>query len=153
MSVVDDMFVSSSNWSEAVSLAAGVAIQKFMLQHNFSQYVWEMGHYYQEALRRICSDVGLTITFNGLPPVFAFDFDLDDSKPLDNLLIQEFAKRGVHGGTFASIMYALEKSDHDEVLAAFKEFAPILKEGIENNSVINLLKVPAAERVFEERMV
>jgi glutamate-1-semialdehyde 2,1-aminomutase len=153
MSIVDDMFMSSSNWSEAVSLAAGIAIQKFMVRHNFVDRVWEMGEYYQEGLRRICSDIGLTINFNGMPPVFGFNFGVADSRPVDTLLMQEFAKRGVHGGTFTSIMYALEKSDHDEVLAAFKDIAPILKEGIENNKVADLLEVPVAESVFKRRMV
>ena len=153
MSVVDDMFMSSSNWSEAVSLAAGVAIQKFMTKYNFVEHVWETGKYYREGLQRVCSDVGLTINFHGYPPVFGFDFGVADSKPLDTLLMQEFAKRGVHGGTFAYMMYAMKKSDLDEVLAAFAEIAPLLKDGIENNSIADLLECPVAEDVFKRRMV
>ena len=153
MSTVDDMFVSSGNWSEAVSLAAGAAIQRFMSKYNFADHVWKTGKYYQEGLRRVCSDVGLEINFHGYPPVFGFDFGVTESKPLGTLLRQEFAKRGVHGESFTYMMYALKESDIDEVLAAFKEIAPILKEAIENNSVAELLEVPVCEDVFRSRMV
>jgi len=153
MSVVEDMFVSSSNWSEAVSLAAAVAIQKFMKKHKFSEHVWEVGKYYQEGLRRICSDTGLSINFHGYPPVFILDFGVADPKPVTTLFTQEFAKRGVHAGALTYMMYALKKSDIDEVLVAFKEIAPILKEGIEKDRVSELLEVPVAKSVFKRRMV
>ena len=153
MSAVEDMFVSSSNWSEAVSLAAGIAIQKFMKRNKFVEHVWEIGKYYQEGLRRICSDVGLSINFHGYPPVSGFDFGMPDSEAVNTLLIQEFAKRGVHGGGHSYMMYALKKSDIDEVLAAFKEIAAILKKGIDDNRVEELLEAPVARMVFPRRMV
>ena len=153
MSAVEDMFISSSNWSETVSLAAGIAIQKFMKKNKFVEHVWEIGEYYGEGLRRICSDVGLSINFHGYPPVSGFDFGEPDGAPVNTLLIQEFAKRGVHGSGHFYIMYALKKSDIDEVLAAFKEIAPILKKGIEENRVGELLEAPVARMVFSRRMV
>jgi glutamate-1-semialdehyde aminotransferase len=153
MSAVDEMFISSSNWSEAVSLAAGVAIQKFMKKHNFAAHVWETGKYYQDGLKRVCFDIGLPININVYPPVFSFNFGVDNPKPIATLLTQEFAKRGVHGGVFTYMMYALKQSDLDEVLATFKEIAPILKDAIDNDRAGELLEVPVAGAVFKRRMV
>jgi hypothetical protein len=123
-----------------------------MIKNDFVGHVWETGKYFQKGLRRVCSAVDLDISFSGYPPVFGFDFGVADSMTLKTLLTQEFAKRGVHGGTHANMMYALKNSDLDEVLKAFKEIAPILKDAIENDRVNDLLDVPIAEELYKPRM-
>ena len=153
MAAAENSFISSSNWSEAVSLAAGVAIQKFMDEHNFCEHAWEVGKYYQDELVRIGSDAGLTVTIKGYPPVFAFDLGASDAAAAKTLLVQEFAKRGVMGGTGVYIMYALKKSDVDEVMAAFAEIAPILKAAIIDGKMDELLEAPVSRSVFKRRMV
>ena len=153
MMVVKDTFMSSSNWSEAVSLAAGIAIQNFMEEHDFVRHIWETGEYYQEQLRKISSDAGLSINIHSYPPMFRFNFGEEDPKAAGTLLTQEFAKRGVLGATHAYMMYSLKKSDIDEVMAAFKEIAPILKEAIHNGRMNELLEVPVADSVFKRRLV
>lgn len=153
MSAMSTTFMSSSNWSEAVSLAAGIAIQKFMDKHDVVKHFWDTGEYYRDELKKICSDVGLDLRVKGFPPVMSFDFGLADPQPIATLWRQEFAKRGVFGGNHTYMMYALKKSDLDEVLDAFKEIAPILKRAIDKNCADELLEVPVAQEVFKKRMV
>ena len=145
--------MSSSNWSEAVSLAAGIAIQNFMEEHDFVKHVWETGEYCQQQLQRISSNAGLNLNIEGYPPVFFFNFGSENSKAVSTLLTQEFAKRGVIGSTYAYMMYALKKSDLDQVLDAFKEIAPILKEAICDGRMAELLEVPVGQSVFKRRLV
>ena len=153
MMAVNDTFMSSSNWSETVSLAAGIAIQNFMDEHDFVKHLWDTGEYYQQQLQRISSDAGLNISFKGYPPVFSFDFGEEDHKAVDTLLTQEFAKRGVFGGTHTYMMYALKKSDIDQVLDAFKEIVPILKAAIHDGRMDELLEAPVGRSVFKRRLV
>ena len=153
MAATENTFISSSNWSEAVSLAAGVAIQKFMKEHKFCEHVWEVGKYYQDELQRIGSEAGLSVKIQGYPPVFEFDLGASDAAAAKTLLTQEFAKRGVMGATQVYIMYAMKKSDVDEVMSAFAEIAPILKEAIVDGRMDELLEVPVSRSVFKGRMV
>ena len=57
------------------------------------------------------------------------------------------------GSTQFYIMYAMKKSDVDEVMSAFAEIAPILKEAIVDGRMDELLEVPVSRSVFKRRMV
>lgn len=156
MECVSEMFISSSFWSDPISLAAGVAIQKVMRNEPVIEHLWKMGERFTEGMLAVAKDFGLPLEFHGLAPITHSGFYPEDSskaKPLMTLYIQEMAKRGVHCAGANYIMYALGPDDVDEVIAAFADAAPVLSDALKKDRIMDLLEAPLAMTPFQRRLV
>jgi glutamate-1-semialdehyde 2,1-aminomutase len=156
MQCVSEMFISSSFWSDPISLAAGVAIQKIMRAEPVIEHLWRMGERFRDGMLEVAKDYALPLEFHGLAPITHSAFHPEkpeDARPLTTLYIQEMSKRGVYCAGANYIMYTLGPDDVDQVIAAFADAAPMMKDALDKGKIMERLEVPVATSPFQRRLV
>ncbi len=155
MNQFEKVFFSGTFGGEALSLAATKATITKMQREPVIERLWKVGGKLQTAYNQISAELGLSdVTIcEGLPPhtVTPFtDSSSATSLPLRSLLQQELALRGILYLVGFNVCYAHTDEDVDITITALKESLAVIAEAVENGSVEELLKGPAAEAVFRQ---
>ena len=155
MSQFEQVFFSGTFGGETLSLAAAKATINKMQREPVIDRLWEVGGRLQSAYNQISADLGLAAVTSceGLAPHTITPF-LDasgaPSLALRSLLQQELAFRGILFLVGFNVCYAHSDTDVDITVAALRESLEVVAEAVENGSVEELLKGPAAEPVFRQ---
>jgi glutamate-1-semialdehyde aminotransferase len=155
MNQFEQVFFSGTFGGEALSLAAAKATITKMQREPVIKRLWEVGGKLQTAYNQISADLGLAEITScvGLAPhtVTPFvDASGAASLPLRSLLQQELALRGILYLVGFNVCYAHTDEDVNITIGALKESLAVVAEAVENGSVEELLKGPAAEPVFRQ---
>ena len=134
MAPAEDMFVSSSYWSDNVGLTASITTIRELKRRNSARRFEEIGESIREALKEALDDVGISGDVVGLfnAPTVQLDLPDESLRPkVNTLFIQEMAKRGVH--TSGRFMGTLAHTDEDirETADAARETLEIVRGGLE----------------------
>lgn len=133
MSAAEDTFISSTYWTERVSLAATVkSIQEFR-RCNANEHLISMGKKVQEGWGVKADAVGLRIKTGGIYPISHFDFKTPQLLACKTYFTQEMLKSGY----LASTAFYASMAHTEEIVAAyleacgevFKKISEILDEG------------------------
>ena len=134
MAPAEEMFVSSSYWSDNVGLTASITTIRELKRRNSAQRFEEIGESIREALKEALDDVGISGDVVGLfnAPTVQLDLPDESLRPkVNTLFIQEMAKRGVH--TSGRFMGTLAHTEEDirETADAARETLEIVRGGLE----------------------
>ncbi len=144
-----DNFISSTYWSETVSLAAGLATLREIREKPVIETIRRTGRALMEGFRRQAQEAGLRVNVLGHGFDFTLNFDYGVlSGKLMTLFIQEMAARGVYANGVFYPCYTHTAEDVEQILSAAAETFEILKRGIEENHVERLLKAPERQTGF-----
>jgi glutamate-1-semialdehyde aminotransferase len=143
MKLFDDLWVSSTNNSEAFSLAGTIATIDEMRSKKTIDYCWKIGRILFDGWNKISSNYNLNAMMKGYPirmKLECFDSQKNSSNDLKALIIQEMVKRGIFmspGVTFLSFSHTPE--DIQFTLQCFDEICKDISEKITNDNYSNYL--------------
>lgn len=152
MRIFDDVFFSSTNQGETLSLAAGVATIEEITTNNIPKYLWKTGSQLMDGYNSIAKNHDVGISFIGYPvrmrPI-CVDSNGNESLEIKSLLLQEMVTRGIflHPGV-DYIGYSHTSDDIKQTLDSFEESVIIIKNAVENNTVRKQLKGKVIKPVF-----
>ena len=134
-------------------LAAFLATQKFMIENNVVQSLWNTGYQIKNILSNAISDNKLeervSISGPAVSPIIQF-FDVDGSlcMKLKTLFAQEMLKRGILI-PWISICYRHENIDFHHFKNVVDSALSVCKKAVEGD-IANFLQGDAAKPVFRE---
>lgn len=137
MKLFDDLWVSSTNNSEALSMAGTIATINEMKSKNTVDYCWKMGTELFEGWNKTASKYNLNAKMNGYPirmKLECFDSKNNPSNDLRALIIQEMVKKGIFmspGVTFLS--YSHTSEDIEFTLQCFDQVCKNISVNITEN--------------------
>ncbi|MQF70517.1 aminotransferase class III-fold pyridoxal phosphate-dependent enzyme [SAR202 cluster bacterium AD-812-D07_MRT_10900m] len=155
MKQFEQVFFSGTFGGETLSLAAAKATITKMQNEPVIERLWEVGGRLQTAYNNISADLGLAsvTSCEGLAPHTVTPFTDASGAPslaLRSLLQQELAFRGILYLVGFNVCYAHTGEDVDITIAALKQSLAVVAEAVEQGTVEELLKGPAAEPVFRQ---
>ncbi len=138
-----DNFISSTYFSDTVSLAAGVATLKEIKEKPVIQKINKTGKELMEGLARLAEkhDVKLKLVGHGYDFAVSFDYGELCNKVL-TLYQQEMIGRGIYMTGMIYVCFTHTREDVSKILATTDEAFAIIADGIERNEIDSLLKCP-----------
>jgi glutamate-1-semialdehyde aminotransferase len=137
MKVFDDLWVSSTNNSESLSIAGTIATINEMKNKKTIEHCWQMGIKLFEGWNKIADKYNLNSKMIGYPirmKLDCFDSKNNPSNDLKALTIQEMIKKGIFmspGVTFLS--YSHTTQDIEFTLQSFDEICKNISNNISEN--------------------
>ena len=125
MQSFDDLWVSSTNNSETLSLVGTIATINEMQEKNTIEYCWGVGKILIDGLNKIANSYNLNVKMIGYPirmKLQCFDSQNIESDSLKGLILQELVKRGIFmspGVCFISFSHS--HKDIEDTLIKFDE--------------------------------
>jgi len=150
MASAADNFISSTYWSDCVSLAAGMATLKEIREKPVIETIDSMGRGLIGDMEQLAKKYKLKLKIDGHGYDFAVSFDYGGlSNKLLTLYQQELAARGVYMAGVFYMCFTHTEDDIDKILAATDEAFDIIARGVENNDIDSLLKCPPRQCGFK----
>ncbi len=149
------MFISSAYWDDNVGVVAALATLHELEKRNAVAHFERTGAAFKERIDNAALDAGLGAACVGVSAHPGIRFDLDGealTKKVETLFIQENAKRGVilSTGFFFNCAHDAEALDITE--RAVRESFAVIKSGLDNNRLDDLIECDLQEDLFR-RMV
>ena len=134
MQEAEDMFISSSYWSDNIGLTSSITTIRELKRRDSPTRFREIGENIRAAVKEAIADVGISADVVGLSKSPALKIDLPDESlrpKVMTLFIQEMAKRGVH--TAGGFMATLAHTDEDIKITAdaAREALMVVRDGLE----------------------
>lgn len=144
-----DNFISSTYWSDTVSLAAGFATLDEIKNKPVIETINKTGQTLVSHLKQTAQKYALKVDVAG----HGFDFTLIFnygalSNKVMTLFIQEMVARGIYTNGVFYPCYTHTSDDVQKILSAADEAFALLKQGIEKNRIDQLLKAPERRAGF-----
>jgi glutamate-1-semialdehyde 2,1-aminomutase len=133
MSVVGEMFVSSTYWSDAVGLAAALATIRELRQRDAFQQIAHIGTRFQHSFNELAEEHELPLRAAGLPQQIAIAAGAGDAvqkRGMKDLYVQEMTKRGFFTSFGVSPCYAHSDADLEQAIGAWREVFPMLRAAL-----------------------
>jgi len=145
------MFISSAYWDDNIGVAAALTTLKELQRRDAVAHFERIGASFKERINRVAGEVGLEAECTGVAAHPVIQIKVDDpqaTRKVNTLFIQENARRGVilPNGFFFNCAHDDEALDITE--EAVRGSFTIIKEGLENNRLDELLEVPLQEDLF-----
>ncbi|HEU5098424.1 MAG TPA: hypothetical protein VFU22_05365, partial [Roseiflexaceae bacterium] len=134
MSVVGQMFVSSTYWSDAVGLAAALATIRELRARDAFQHITQIGARFQHSFNELAEEHELPLRAAGLPQQIAIAAsagDADQKRGLKDLYVQEMTKRGFFTSFGVAPCYAHSDADLEQAVSAWHEVFPLLRAALD----------------------
>jgi glutamate-1-semialdehyde 2,1-aminomutase len=156
MEASKDLFISSTFWDDAASLAAGMAAVTKIRDRNVPQHIASQGRRYMTEWRALAERHGIEARVVGNPASTAIVFG--SAGPFTRggqmtLYIQEMARRGVFCGGGFNVSLAHGDPEMDLVLAAADDSLGVLREAIDDGDLHKFLVAEEQRPLFQRRMV
>ncbi len=149
------MFISSSYWSDNIGLVASLTTIRELKRRDSESRLREIGENLRAGINRAMAASGLSGKCAGLSanPYVALDLPAGvDSRKVSTLFIQEMARRGVH--TYMSFKATLAHTDADiaHTEAAAREAFQIIRTGLEQDKLDDLLVADVKKEPFRRQV-
>jgi glutamate-1-semialdehyde 2,1-aminomutase len=134
MQEAEDMFISSSYWSDNIGLTSSITTIRELKRRDSPTKFREIGENIRAAVKEAIADVGISADVVGLSKSPALQIDLPDESlrpKVMTLFTQEMAKRGIHTG--GGFMATLAHTDEDIKITAdaAREALTVVRDGLE----------------------
>jgi glutamate-1-semialdehyde aminotransferase len=156
MKVFDDLWVSSTNNSESLSMAGTIATINEMKNEKTIEHCWKMGTKLFEGWNKIADKYNIKSKMKGYPirmKLECFDSRNNPSNDLKALTIQEMVKKGIFmspGVTFLS--YSHTNEDIEFTLQSFDEICQNISKNISENQYHNHLEGSIPQTIWSMKI-
>ena len=139
MKTFDDLWVSSTNNSETLSMAGSMAVITEMKEKNTIKHCWNMGEKLFKDWNKIAQENGINAQMIGYPirmDLKCYDANDTESLSMKSLISQEMIKQGIFMSILGSsyISYSHSLTDIEHTLKAFENTCNyIAKKVLDNN--------------------
>ena len=149
MEAAQTSFISSTNWTERIGLAAALATLEKYEKETAHIKLNEIGKAIQDGWAALAKKHGIGIHVGGINPLSHFSFDAAEPMALKTYFTQEMLEEGFLASTAFYASYAHEGSDISAYIAAcdrvFEKIAAIVKSG---ESIAKKLNGPVCHSGF-----
>jgi glutamate-1-semialdehyde aminotransferase len=137
MNIFDELWVSSTNNSETLSMAGTISVINEMREKNTISHCWKIGKKLFEGWNKIVDENQLNLKMMGYPVrmnFVAYNQNNLNSPELKALILQELVKKGIFmSPSWCSISYSHSEDDIKFTLEAFESICKIIKEVKDEN--------------------
>ncbi len=156
MSLMDELFFSSTFGGEALSLVASLAVIEKMERDNVLEHIHRLGARLQGELHLLIERKSLSHLFNisGHPAWSFLNFtanEVADNYLIKSYVMQEFMKRGVLFYGTHNLSYAYCEEDIDTLLNVYDDVLSNIKTHLDNHSLAQQLECTPLEPLFKVR--
>jgi glutamate-1-semialdehyde 2,1-aminomutase len=139
MKTFDDLWVSSTNNSETLSIAGSIAVINEMKEKNTIKHCWDMGEKLFEGWNKIAREKGVNAQMTGYPirlDLKCYDKNNNESLSMKSLISQEMVKQGIFMSILGSsyISYSHSTGDIENTLKAFENVCDYITKQITNEN-------------------
>jgi glutamate-1-semialdehyde aminotransferase len=150
MSLAETCFISSTYWTERIGPVASLATINKMHDENVPPHLIDIGQMIGNGWRRLADENELKIeVMDAIPPLTTFSFLERDSQALITLFTQEMLDRGFLASKSVYVSYAHSRDVVQKYLEAVDEAFFVLKQALERNNVLELVRGPIAQTGFK----
>lgn len=155
MAPAKHMFISSSYWSDNIGLAASLTTIRELKRRESARLFEEIGEKLRSTLNQAIEGSGLDGACTGLhtnPTVTLNTPDDVDPRKVSTLFVQEMARRGIH--TYMSFKATLAHTDDDIRITgeAAAESLKVVRTGLEQGTIDDLLTVNLKKEPFRRQV-
>ena len=151
MSRCNDMFVSSTYWSDPITAVAALTTIREYKKRGVQEYIEQMGKKYMAAYNKLVEKWELPVHFAGTGHNVAMVWDLDDPmliKQLRTYYVQECNKRGIFDPGGWHMSWAHKESDLEELLPRADEVFELIKDALEKGDLAQRLEASLGKQAF-----
>ena len=145
------MFISSSYWTDNVGLVAALTTIRELKKRGSETHLREMGTKAARAIDEAVTSAGLAGSCKGFPttPNLVLDLPEEELRPkVMTLFIQEMARRGIHGYMGFGPSLAHTEEDISLTAEAAEASMRVIKQGLENDNIDDLLICDTRQEPF-----
>ncbi len=149
MDIAQEIFISSTYWTERIGPSAALATIKKIRDTNAIKHFEKMGKMVQEGWKDLANKNNLKIHVSGIFPLGHFDFEYKNTLELKTLFIQIMLEQGFLATNAFYASYAHKKEHVDKYLTAVDIAFKKILYAISNNKVKEMLKGPVCHSGFK----
>lgn len=151
MESVQDTFISSTFWTERVGFTAAISTIEKMQKTNSPQHLMSIGNYLRKGWKEQSDNHNLDMDVVGIPPLSTcvFNYEEDTNMQLQTLFIQEMLERDYLASTHFYASYKHTEEIVDKYMEDVDDVFGIMKKGLEEDNIKQLLKGPVASKGFK----
>jgi len=132
MKIFDELWVSSTNNSESLSLAGTIAVIEEMEQKKTIDHCWKMGSKLFENWNKICKENNVNSEINGYPVrmnMKCMNKSGETSQELKAVILQEMIKKNIFiSPSWLSVSYSHSEQDIENTLLALDEVCRYIRK-------------------------
>lgn len=152
----DDLWVSSTNNSEALSLAGTIAVINEMQEKQTIRSCWNIGEKLIESWNKLVSSYGINAKMIGYPvrmKMECLDSNGQESLPLKTIILQEMVKRGIFMSQGVSfISYSHSSEDVQTTIDALEETCKIISKVKNEKDIQKLIEGKLPQSVWSMKI-
>jgi len=148
MDAAQTSFISSTYWTERIGPTAAIATIKKMLEHNVPSHLEKIGKLVERGWVELIKKHNLSIEILPPYPLITLQLNYENAQEIKTLLTQEMLKRGFLATLSVYVCYSHTEAHVKKYLNNLDEVFGIIKKGIEQNNIKNLLEGPVAHEGF-----
>jgi len=157
MRTFDDLWVSSTNNSETLSLAGTKAVITEMKEKNTISHCWRIGKILFDGWNKIAEKNNINAKMNGYPirmDLRCFDNSSVESLPMKSLILQEMVKQNVFMSILGAsyICYSHSEQDIQKTLQSFENVCNFINNKVQNNNYQKYLDGPLPKTIWSMKL-
>ena len=137
MKAFDDLWVSSTNNSEALSLAGTIAVINEMQEKNTISSCWNQGEKLMQSWNKVVTSHNIEAKMEGYPvrmKMNCLDSSGNESMILKSIIMQEMVKKGIFMSQGVSfISYSHSSKDIEYTISSLEETCTVISKTNEND--------------------
>ena len=152
MEPVEQMFISSTYWSDTVGIQAALTTLREVRRRDVPAKLHATGSQLQQGVKAVAEKYELPVTCGGLAVTPTLNFEIEDPElrvKLSTLYIQEMAKRGVLGYASFCPNAAHGPSEVEQTLTAVEETFALIANGLRDRRIDSLLQCEPRKDSFK----
>jgi len=157
MKTFDDLWVSSTNNSETLSLAGTKAVIIEMKEKNTIQHCWKIGKILFDGWNKISEKNNINAKMTGYPiriDLRCFDTSGVESLPMKSFILQEMVKQNIFMSILGAsyICYSHTEQDIEKTLLSFENVCGIINNKIKNDDYQKSLDGPMPKTIWSMKL-
>lgn len=153
MSIAADLFISSTYWSDPITITAALTTIREYKRRHVQAYIERMGKRYMQAFNALAEQVGVPARFAGMGCSFILQWDFEDPDPMlrkqaTTLFIQECNKRGIFAAGGMHMCWAHTEAELEELMPRWGEVLDILRDALKKGDVAQRLEADVSKESF-----
>jgi glutamate-1-semialdehyde aminotransferase len=157
MKIFDDLWVSSTNNSETLSMAGCMAVITEMKEKNTIKHCWNMGEKLFKGWNKIAKENGINAQMTGYPirmDLKCYDENNSESLSMKSLISQEMIKQGIFMSILGSsyISYSHSLTDIEHTLKAFENVCNYIVKKVLDNDYEKYLEGNLPKTIWSMRL-
>jgi glutamate-1-semialdehyde 2,1-aminomutase len=148
MDAAQSTFISSTNWTERVGLAAAIATIRKCRRERVAEHLIRIGELMFAGWRKAAAATGVSIHTDGLPCLTHLGFEHPDELTLMTLFTQDMLERGYLAFSQFKPSFAHQPAHVDAYMKATSASFAMIAEAVKTGDYASRLKGPSARRGF-----